>query len=148
MRRITRIFLAALVAATMLAPAGAATAQECGALVGVARLQVFDTPVGGLIGQGTAVVRFNGGWQTVTFDETSIVDTGPGTADVTHIWHFAEGDATFLEHSTTSPLGANLLRFRSSVDVTPAGTASYNGIFNLGTRVAWFVVRGNICVGE
>lgn len=148
MRRSTRIFLAALVAATVFTPASGAVAQECGALAGVARLQIFDTPVGGLIGQGTAVVRFDGAWQITAFDETSIVDTGPGTADVTHIWHFAEGDATFLEHSTTSPLGANLLRFRSSVDVTPGGTAFYNGIFNLSTRVAWFVVRGNICVGE
>ncbi len=147
MRKFIRLLIAALVAATMIVPATAATATECGALRGVARLQVFDTPVGGLIGQGSAVVRFGGEWERVTFDETNVVDLGGGSFDVTHVWHFGDGDATFLEHSAPQPIpGTNLLRFRSPVDVSPSGTALYNGIFDLDTKVAWFTVQGNICV--
>ena len=135
-------------AVLLIAPATTVSAQQCGTVRGFAHLEIFDTPVGGLLGQGTAVVIFDGNLQFVTFDETGYVDTGPGTADVTHVWHFAEGDATFLEHSTATPIGSSsLLRFRSNVDVTPSGTANYRGIYDTASQQGWFSVRGNICVG-
>lgn len=147
MGKLIRLLVAALVAIAMLVPATAAGAADCGHLRGVARLQVFDSPIGGLIGQGVAVVNFDGNWQFATFDETGFVNTGPGTTDVTHVWHFAEGDAEFVEHSSPVAIpGTNLLRFRSPVDVSPGGNAFYNGIYNLDTKVGWFTVRGNICV--
>ncbi|MCP4304016.1 MAG: hypothetical protein GY926_14090 [bacterium] len=148
MRKLSRAIITAAMAIVLVVPATSASAQECGTLRGFANLQIFEEPVGGLLGTGTAVVLFDGNLQFLTFDETGFVPTGPGTADVTHVWHFAEGDATFLEHSTSYPIGSTgLLRFRSTVDVTPGGNARYNGVFDQTSQNAWFAVRGNICVG-
>ncbi len=149
MRKIwIRVLVTALMSVLLVAPATTASAQVCGSVRGFAHLEIFDAPIGGLLGEGTAVVFFNGSLQLVTFDETGYVVTGPGSADVTHVWHFAEGDATFLEHSTPTPIGSSsLLRFRSPVDVSPGGTARYNGIFDSASGQGWFSVRGNICVG-
>lgn len=149
MRRLSiRALITAVMAVLLVLPASAASAASCGTVRGFAHLEIFDTPVGGLLGQGTAIVVFDGNLQIVNFDETDYVATGPGTADVTHVWHFAEGDATFLEHSTPTPIGSSsLVRFRSPVDVSPSGTARYNGIFDTSSQQAWFSVRGNICVG-
>ncbi len=147
MSKLRHILLAATAVAALVGPVGAAGADQCGPVSGVARLQVFDVPSGGLLGRGAAIVNFDGNWQFATFDETAFVVTGPGTADVTLEWQFAEGDATFLEHSAPVDIpGTNLQRFRSPVDVSPAGNAFYNGIYNRDTLVAWFTVRGSICV--
>ena len=147
-RQFIRVLVVAAMAASLAVPATAASAQHCGILRGFAHIEIYEAPIGGLLGGGTAFVVFDGTPQLVTFDETGYVATGPTSADVTHVWHFAEGDATFLEHSTPTPIGGSgLFRFRSPVDVSPGGTARYNGIFDSNSQQGWFSVRGDICVG-
>ncbi len=150
MRRV-KIWLAILAALMIMVPVASVSAATCtpGPALGVARLQVNNSGIPNF-GEGSSRWYIDGTMRSAPFVETDAVFTGPGlNGETTHEYHFGSKTLVVREFATPHLLGAGpWVRIDSTVVVLSGGAGSlrYDGLYNLDTRVARFVISGSACL--